>query len=89
MSIEQQTVEYLNNDRRKRLAGNAGSHPLQQAALRLGEVRDGRSKMKAKDLVGLLLCHGARAWRSSQPVAHSRVLARGPSGHPAIKLRFR
>lgn len=66
----------------------AGAHPLQQAAMRLGEARDGRSRLKAKDLVGLLLCHGARAWRSSQPIARTRVRALGPSGKPSVRLRL-
>lgn len=66
----------------------AGNHPLQQAAQRLGEVRDGRSRLKAKDLVGLLLCHGARAWRASQPVTYTRVKSLGPDGRPAVRLRL-
>ena len=64
------------------------AHPLQQAAIRLSDVREGRSKLRAKDLVGLLLCHGARAWRSSQPIAHTRINVRTPARHPAIRLRF-
>ncbi|MEF2550208.1 hypothetical protein VQ042_02390 [Aurantimonas sp. A2-1-M11] len=66
----------------------ASLHPLQQAAMRLGEARDGRSRLKAKDLVGLLLSHGARAWRASQPVAHTRIRTMAPEGRPAIHLRF-
>lgn len=65
-----------------------GAHPLQQAAIRLSDVREGRSKLKAKDLVGLLLCHGARAWRSSQPIAHTRINVCTPARHPAVRLRF-
>ncbi|MAU96962.1 MAG: hypothetical protein CMP81_13905 [Fulvimarina sp.] len=67
----------------------AGVHPLQQAALRLGEARDGRSRMKAKELVGLLLSYGARAWRSSQPVSHTRIRALAPTGTTAVRIRFR
>lgn len=64
-------------------------HPLQQAAMRLADVREGRSRLKAKDLVGLLLSHGARAWRASQPICHSRIKAVGPCGTTAVRLRFR
>lgn len=70
-------------------AGVVGLHPMKQAAQRIAEVREGRSLLKAKDLVGLLLCHGARAWRASQPVAHTRLNVRVPSGHHAVRLRFR
>ncbi|MBO0662227.1 hypothetical protein LQ948_06955 [Jiella sp. MQZ9-1] len=67
----------------------AGIHPLQQAALRLGDARDGRSRVKAKELVGLLLSYGARAWRASQPVAYTRIRAQAPSGTTAVRMRFR
>ena len=43
--------------------------------MRLQEVRDGGSRLKARDLVGLLLSHGARAWRASQPVTTIRLRA--------------
>ncbi|MCE7027309.1 hypothetical protein [Jiella avicenniae] len=66
-----------------------GVHPLQQAALRLGEARDGRSRMKAKELVGLLLSYGARAWRASQPVSHTRIRSIAPNGSTAVRMRFR
>ncbi|MBC8131230.1 MAG: hypothetical protein H7Y08_13020 [Rhizobiaceae bacterium] len=65
-----------------------GMHPLQQASMRISEFRDGRSLLKAKDLVGLLLCHGARAWRGSQPVAHLSLRVETPGGTPAIRLKF-
>lgn len=71
-----------------RMTGSTSVHPLQQVATRLQEVRDGRSRLKAKDLVGLLLSHGARAWRASQPVSHSRIRVRHPNGHPAVTIRF-
>ncbi|NDV88111.1 hypothetical protein GTW51_15525 [Aurantimonas aggregata] len=72
-----------------RALNQGGAHPVHQAALRLAEVRDGRSRLKAKDLVALLLCHGARAWRSSQPISHTRIRVAGTSGTPALRLRFR
>lgn len=67
----------------------AGTHPLQQAALRLSDAREGRSRMKAKELVGLLLSYGARAWRASQPVSHTRILSYSPQGVVAVRMRFR
>lgn len=88
MSTETQSASTIEVLRTPSL-GLAGSHPLQQAAQRLGEARDGRSRLKAKDLVGLLLCHGARAWRASQPLAYTRIRSVGPSGRPAVRLRLR
>ncbi|WP_102958478.1 hypothetical protein [Mangrovicella endophytica] len=66
-----------------------GVHVLSQAAARIADYREGRSRLKAKDLVGLLLSHGARAWRSSQPTAHTRLRVTSPSGTIAVRIRFR
>lgn len=64
----------------------AGLHPLQQVSARLGEYRDGRSKLRAKDLVGLLLCHGARAWRASQPATVVRLKVQTPDRRAAVRI---
>lgn len=66
-----------------------GLHPLHQAAVRLGDYRDGRSRVRAKDLVGLLLCHGARAWRSAQPSGEIRLNVEGSKGCQAVRITFR
>ena len=88
MSIDTQQTAAPDETRNRSSQGLRDAHPLQQAAIRLSDVREGRSKLKAKDLVGLLLCHGARAWRSSQPISHTRIDVRTPARHPAVRLRF-
>ncbi|MEP3437208.1 MAG: hypothetical protein ABJN75_10555 [Hoeflea sp.] len=65
-----------------------GMHPLHEAAMRLADLGFTRPRSKTKDLVGLLLCHGARAWRSSQPRAFIRVKAATPVGYAAVKIRL-
>ncbi|WP_279478523.1 hypothetical protein [Aureimonas sp. SK2] len=65
-----------------------GLHPLQQAASRLSDYRDGRSRLRAKDLVGMLLCHGARAWRASQPRTQTRLVVTSSSGSQAVRIAF-
>lgn len=65
-----------------------GKHPLQQAAVKLAEFREGRSSFKARDLVGLLLSHGARAWRSSQPQTVTRLRVRNTHGTAAVRMRI-
>ena len=64
------------------------AHPLRQAAMRLADVRRSGSRLKTKDLIGLLVSHGARAWRSSLPAVTVRVSALTPAGRPAVKIRF-
>lgn len=63
-------------------------HPLHEAAIRIADIGLNRSKAKTRDLVGMLLTHGARAWRSTQPRAdiHLHVAAPGRS-HP-LRIRL-
>lgn len=89
MTVDQEGLDFVDHGVRKLGASVVGMHPLQQASARIADFRDGRSLLKAKDLVGLLLCHGARAWRASQPVAHLRLRVRTCGGTPAIRLRLR
>lgn len=70
-------------------ASEIGLHPLQQAAVRLGDYRDGRARVRAKDLVGLLLCHGARAWRSAQPAGEIKLRVASGAGQRAVRISLR
>ena len=62
---------------------------LYQAAGRLADARRGAPRFKTRDLVGLLLSHGARTWRNSQPKAFVRVKVHSPEGHLAVRVNFR
>ena len=69
-----------------------GLHPLHEAALRLAEIglQKPRAKSaKTKDLINLLLCHGARAWRYSQPEARIHLHVTCPGGKSSVMLRLR
>ncbi|CCE95629.1 hypothetical protein [Sinorhizobium fredii] len=65
-----------------------GLHPLHEAAMRIADAGLNRSKGKTRDLVAMLLTHGARAWRSTQPRAgiHLHVTAAGRR-HP-LRIRL-
>ena len=66
-----------------------GLHPLHEAALRIADIGITRSRGKTKDLVGLLLAHGARAWRTGQPHAGIHLhVGRTNRCHP-IRMRLR
>ena len=52
---------------RKNKGSRMSLHPIHEAAMRIADLGRGFPKSKTKDLVGALLSHGARAWRSSQP----------------------
>ncbi|WP_113371802.1 hypothetical protein [Rhizobium sp. SYY.PMSO] len=66
-------------------------HPLHEAAMRLADLglSRSRSRNKTKDLIGILLCHGARAWRYSQPEAHIHLHIKAPTGRAPIMMRLR
>lgn len=73
---------------RKARSSRIRLHPLHEAAMRIADIGLNRSKAKTRDLVGMLLTHGARAWRSTQPRAgiHLHVAAPGRS-HP-LRMRL-
>lgn len=78
--------------RRAEAKGRTGLHPLHEAALRLAEIGMQRPKAKSaktKDLINLLLCHGARAWRYSQPDARIHLHVTSPDGRAPVILRLR
>ena len=74
---------------KKRKPGLSGLHPLHEAAMRIAELGISRPRARTKDLVTLLLTHGARAWRSTQPVAKLHVHVTSPSGRYPIRIRVR
>ncbi len=64
-------------------------HPLHEAAMRLADLGRNRSRSRSKDLVALLLSHGARAWRYSQPEARIHLNIGSHSGRKPVILRLR
>lgn len=74
---------------RKTKATSIALHPLHEAAMRLADLGLNRSRSKTKDLVGLLLSHGARAWRYSQPPARIHLHVTSHSGRAPIYLKLR
>lgn len=64
-------------------------HPLHEAAMRLADAGLARKRSKTKDLIGLLLCHGARAWRYSQPETCIHLHVSSHGGRFPVVLRLR
>lgn len=66
---------------------DAGLTALNQAARRLGELTQSRPRRgRTRDLVGVLLAHGARAWRGSLPAVVVRVRVEAGPGRAAVRL---
>jgi hypothetical protein len=64
-------------------------HPLHEAAYRLADIGLREKRSKTKDLIGLLLSHGARAWRYSQPEANIHLHVSAQAGRFPVILRLR
>jgi hypothetical protein len=74
-------------DSRHRARGGAfNMSALRHAATRLTDFRSAGNRFKTRDLVALLLSHGARSWRASQPAARVRVKVFAPDGRPAVRM---
>jgi hypothetical protein len=61
-------------------------NPLHEAAMRLAGLGRTRSKGKTRDLVSLLLSHGARAWRQSQPDARIHLHVAVYGGRVPVRM---
>jgi hypothetical protein len=64
-------------------------HPLHEAALKLAGLGRQRSQAKTRELVAMLLGHGARAWRANQPKVSMHLHVSSPKGRRALRLRLR
>nr|WP_245582399.1 hypothetical protein [Neorhizobium lilium] len=64
-------------------------NPLHEAAMRLAGIGLSRSREKSKDLIAMLLSHGARAWRHSQPEAKIHLHVSKRSGRTPVRMKLR
>ena len=56
--------------------------------MRLAETRK-KPRLKTRDLVGLLLSHSARAWRSSMPYVSVKLAVLAPNGKAAVRYGYK
>jgi hypothetical protein len=83
---ERDVLGFINTRRREKRIHDLSVNALHQAAMRLADFRKGGSLFKTRDLVSLLLSHGARSWRASQPLVSIRLKVFDPKGKMAVKL---
>ena len=88
MTIQQNFLGFVDPRRKERSAAEIGMQSLHQATMRLTDFRRPSSRFKTKDIVGLLLGHGARTWRASLPPARIRLRVVAPDGKLAVKIGF-
>ena len=87
MVKEQDVLRFVDPSSQESRSARIGMQPLHHAAMSMAEVSRGRGRFKTKDLVGLLLAHGARSWRASSPRVQVRLRVFAPGGETAIKIR--
>jgi hypothetical protein len=81
--------DFPNHTSKKPGTKGAGLLPLHEAAMKLAGMGLNRSHEKTRDLVAMLLGHGARAWRSGQPSVDLHLHVRTPKGGHPVRLRLR
>jgi hypothetical protein len=89
MAVNENSADFVFAPASKSRAKGIALNPLHEAAMRLAGLGLNRSKEKTKDLVTMLLSHGARAWRHTQPEAaiHLHISTRG--GRAPVRMKIR
>lgn len=91
MTTQEQVLDPVSQgheNRKPRTSARPRLSPLHEAAMRLADLGLSKSRSRTKDLVNLLLSHGARTWRASQPATDLRLRVRAPEGASAVRLRL-
>ena len=89
MTGQQNVLGFIDPRRQEGAAAEVRVQSLHQAPMRLADIRRASTRFKTKDLVGLLLAHGARSWRASFPTADIRLRVVAPEGKAAVKIRLK
>lgn len=89
MGMNENSADLAFREPQKSRARGVALNPLHEAAMRLAGIGIHRSKEKTRDLVSMLLSHGARAWRHSQPEANIHLHIGVRSGRSPIRMKLR
>ena len=87
MAVQNQAPQGAVNTVAERSARwQAPANALADAAAMMGLAQSPARRYRTRDLVGLLLAHGSRALRASQPRASVRLKVAGRNGTKAVHL---
>jgi len=87
--MNENSAELAFHSTQKSRAKGVALNPLHEAAMRLAGLGLNRSKEKTRDLVSMLLSHGARAWRHSQPEANVHLHIGARAGRSPVRIKLR
>ena len=88
MSVDKNILGLVNLGREKGGSAIVRVDSLHKPPVSLADLIRPRSRGKTKNLIGLLLGHGARARRAAMPRARVRLSVFAPTGYPAVKIGF-
>ena len=88
MSSEQPVLSLVDFRSQERRAPLVGMHGLHQPAVGRPDFRLSGAGKKAKDLIGLLVSHGARIRRAARPRCTITLDVFTPAGYPAVEISF-
>ena len=88
MSAEKPVLSLVDFRRQERRASLIGVHGLHQPAVGRPDFRLSGAGKKAKDLIGLLVSHGARIRRAARPRCVITLDVFTPAGDPAVEISF-
>jgi hypothetical protein len=88
MSSEKRVFSLVDFRREETGASLVGMDPHHKPTVRGSNFRVPGIGRKPQDLVGLLICHGARARRASLPLCSIRLEVFTPTGKPAVEISF-
>ena len=88
MVTEKPVLSFVDFRRQERRAPLVGVHPHHQPAMSGPDFRLTGAGRKAKDLIGLLVSHGARIRRAARPRCRISLEVFTPAGHSAVEISF-
>ncbi len=88
MSAEKPVLSLIDLRREERRAALVRVHALHEPTVGRPDFRLTGTGRKAKDLIGLLISHGARIRRAARPRCRITLDVFTPSGHPAVEITF-
>ena len=88
MASKQNVLSLIDASRKIRRSPLVGMQFLHQGPVGTADIVSARSRLQAKDLIGLLFSHFA-AGRRARSTARCRIMLRvlTPAGLPAVKIR--
>lgn len=88
MFAEKPVLSLIDFRREERRAALVGMHAHHEPTVGRPDFHITGTGRKAKDLIGLLISHGARIRRAARPRCRISLDVVTPSGHPAVEISF-